>query len=174
MRAATRCVFVKKVSKSKTKLEGKLEGVRTIATRHAACVGRRGRAHEFVCVEGRRGHARVRVSSVSRRGRGLRWSEGGELQSVFVGGRAVARRCGMRHRHVGERVRSTLCNPPRLAAAAAAAAASGASGLLDEKKHAQGGGAVVDLWWCGGGRGESLDLWRPRACLVRTMTMYAY
>ena len=74
-------MFVKKVSKSKTKLEGKLEGVRTIATRHAACVGRRGRAHEFVCVEGRRGHARVRVSSVSRRGRGLRWSEGGELQS---------------------------------------------------------------------------------------------
>ena len=156
-------------------LEGKLEGVRTIATRRAACVGRRGRAHEFVCVEGRRGHARVRVSSVSRRGRGLRGSEGGELRSVFdVGGRAVARRCGMRHRHVGERVMSTLCNPPRLAAAAAAAAASGASGLLDEKKHAQGGGAVVDLWWCGGGRGESLDLWRPRACLVRTMTMYGY
>jgi len=85
-----------------------------------------------------------------------------------------SRRCGMRHRHVGERVMSTLGNPPRLAAAAAAAAASGASGLLDEKKHAQGGGAVVDLWWCGGGRGESLDLWRPRACLVRTMTMYGY
>ena len=127
-----------------------------------------------LCVEGRRGHARVRVSSVSRRGRGLRGSEGGELRSVFdVGGRAVARRCGMRHRHVGERVMSTLCNLPRLAAAAAAAA-SGASGLLDEQKHAQGGGAVVDLWWCGGGRGESLDLWRPRACLVRTMTMYGY
>ena len=84
-----------------------------------------------------------------------------------------SRRCGMRHRHVGERVMSTLCNLPRLAAAAAAAA-SGASGLLDEQKHAQGGGAVVDLWWCGGGRGESLDLWRPRACLVRTMTMYGY
>ena len=166
------CVRQKGVQEQ-DELEGKLEGVRTIATRHAACVGRRGRAHEFACVEGRRGHAPVRVSSVSRRGRGLRWSEGGELRSVFGGGRAVARRCGMRHRHVGERVRSTLCNPPRLAAAAAAAAASGASGLLDEKKHAQGGGAVVDLWWCGGGRGESLDLWRPRACLVRTMTMYA-
>ena len=168
------CVRQKGVQEQ-DELEGKLEGVRTIATRHAACVGRRGRAHEFACVEGRRGHAPVRVSSVSRRGRGLRWSEGGELRSVFGGGRAVARRCGMRHRHVGERVMSTLCNPPRLAAAAAAAAAaSGASGLLDEKKHAQGGGAVVDLWWCGGGRGESLDLWRPRACLVRTMTMYAY
>ena len=167
------CVRQKGVQEQ-DELEGKLEGVRTIATRRAACVGRRGRAHEFVCVEGRRGHAPVRVSSVSRRGRGLRWSEGGELQSVFdVGGRAVARRCGMRHRHVGKRVMSTHCNLPRLAAVAAAAA-SGASGLLDEQKHAQGGGAVVDLWWCGGGRGESLDLWRPRACLVRTMTMYGY
>ena len=164
------CVRQKGVQEQ-DELEGKLEGVRTIATRHAACVGRGGRAHEFVCGGE---DAPVRVSSVSRRGRGLRWSEGGELRSVFGGGRAVARRCGMRHRHVGERVMSTDCNLPRLAAAAAAAAASSASGLLDEKKHAQGGGAVVDLWWCGGGRGESLDLWRPRACLVRTMTMYEY
>ena len=67
------CVFVKKVSKSKTKLEGKLEGVRegvrTIATRHAACVGRGGRAHEFVCggEEGACASARV-VSLEAREG----------------------------------------------------------------------------------------------------------
>ena len=167
------CVRQKGVSKSKT--NSKESSKVCVPSPHATRrVSAGGGVRMSLCVEGRRGHARVRVSSVSRRGRGLRWSEGGELQSVFVGGRAVARRCGMRHRHVGERVRSTLCNPPRLAAAAAAAAASGASGLLDEKKHAQGGGAVVDLWWCGGGRGESLDLWLTRACLVRTMTMYGY
>ena len=62
-------MFVKKVSKSKTKLEGKLEGVRTIATRHAACVGRGGRAHEFVCggEEGACASARV-VSLEAREG----------------------------------------------------------------------------------------------------------
>ena len=71
------CVRQKGVQEQ-DELEGKLEGVRTIATRHAACVGRGGRAHEFVCGGE---DAPVRVSSVSRRGRGLRWSEGGELQS---------------------------------------------------------------------------------------------
>ena len=42
------CVRQKGVQEQ-DELEGKLEGVRTIATRRAACVGRRGRAHEFVC-----------------------------------------------------------------------------------------------------------------------------
>ena len=129
-----------------------------IATRHAVCVGRRGRAHEFVCGGEEEGAcASARVVSLEAR-EGLRWRRRAAVRlRRRRGTTAVARRCGMRHQHDGERVMSTPCNLPRRAAAAAtAAAASGASGLLDEQKHAQGGGAVVDLWWCGGGRGESL------------------
>ena len=47
--------------------EGKLEGVRTIATRHAACVGRRGRAHEFVCGREEGACASARVVSLEAR-----------------------------------------------------------------------------------------------------------
>ena len=60
------CVRQKGVQEQ-DELEGKLEGVRTIATRHAACVGRRGRAHEFVCGGEEGGCASARVVSLEAR-----------------------------------------------------------------------------------------------------------